>query len=497
MKMGRLAEAEECLLHYLQNLSQNNDDFIVGLISGQPTQNKDLIIHLARTPEIKVANEGIDETESIKTSAVSHKKKNSNKCLTHISDNWVANHALYTTRMLPGGMFVLGIFIVSPEGLFENTIQMIKVRSMLTQIYKVLKDNKYLYALPDQNSFEKLVLHFHTTSKTYLCKSINIDQEFKLDIKLSNIDWKFIPQAQNPDWFQLDCYYELDDIFPLKTNNNEVSIKRQYESILSFISKLVWSATMFVDGEVKDNDMTLESILREKNSQHNSGEYSRSSKRSLYEYDDEVLDRNLSISMFVPSDSSAQPNSELLSGKDSVVKLPGSVSFSGIVSSSVWMHNSCKLSDAHNAIRSDIMRSLQARIQICCDSLDTDTVEDRILISEPPRRVLIPSKSKVCFSDYIFNGETVSEAVLSAHEVLDLFIEEDKIISDIEHPADNSDECKILHNAKSGESILYSSRDQSNQGHRDTNTIMIVSGIVVSLLVLLLSLLIHFYSKLN
>uniref|UniRef100_A0A6M2DFX0 Putative olfactory receptor 4-like protein n=1 Tax=Xenopsylla cheopis TaxID=163159 RepID=A0A6M2DFX0_XENCH len=490
--MGRLAEADESLFHYLQNLGQSNEDYIVGLISGQPAQNKDLIIHLARTPETKVTNEDYNENESIKISAVSHKKKNFNKSLSAISDNWIANHALYTTRMLPGGMFVLGIFVVSPDSLFENKVHMIKIVSMLAEIYKVLQDNKYLHALPEHNSAEKLILHFNTTSKSYACKSINIDQ---LDLNLITVDWKFVPKARNPDWFQLDCYYELDDIFPLKTNNNGVSIKCQYEAVLSFISKIVWSATMFVDGEVKDSDMTLESILLQKNSNDNKNDISeKGSQKSLDENASEVVDRNLCISMFVPSDSSSPPSSEPLKEKGTVVKLPGSVSFSGVVSSSVWMHNSCKLSEAHNAIRSDIIRSLQARIQICCDSLDTDTVEDRIVISEPPRRVLIPLKSKVCFSDYIFNGETTSEAVLSAREVLDLLIEEDKIIADIEHPADNADESVIKPNLKSEESLENS---PGNQGHRDTNTIMIISGIVIALLVLLLSLFVNFYYNLN
>jgi len=67
--------------------------------------------------------------------------------------------------MLPGGMCVLGIFIVGPKDTLDNIDDVQKLKSVLNAIYKTLShNNKYLYG---NNQDEKLILNFNSISQKY------------------------------------------------------------------------------------------------------------------------------------------------------------------------------------------------------------------------------------------------------------------------------------------------------------------------------------------
>lgn len=59
--------------------------------------------------------------------------------------------------MLPGGMWVLGIFIVGPGDIFIESASVNKIKLIITKIKKILSLNKYLYAMPPNQE----ILTFH------------------------------------------------------------------------------------------------------------------------------------------------------------------------------------------------------------------------------------------------------------------------------------------------------------------------------------------------
>lgn len=65
--------------------------------------------------------------------------------------------------MLPGGMWVLGIFIVGPGDLFSDVSLQSKLISLLSYMYKCLSRNPYLYG--NSPATEKLILHLSTDTK--------------------------------------------------------------------------------------------------------------------------------------------------------------------------------------------------------------------------------------------------------------------------------------------------------------------------------------------
>lgn len=67
--------------------------------------------------------------------------------------------------MLPGGMNVLGIFIVGPADCLADSNCVRKFKMILSAIQKNLKANKYLYGTNEQ---ENLILNFNSTNERFV-----------------------------------------------------------------------------------------------------------------------------------------------------------------------------------------------------------------------------------------------------------------------------------------------------------------------------------------
>lgn len=120
--------------------------------------------------------------------------------------------------MLPGGMHVLGIFVVSKEDLLNPFAA--KFRSILNTINKTLSSNHYLYGNPD--SPDKIVLNYLTTTSSFNCKSYNVTTS-----SVKPVEFKFQPKAMK--WVMLECKYDLDQTFPLYEGKVEWTLKRHLQ----------------------------------------------------------------------------------------------------------------------------------------------------------------------------------------------------------------------------------------------------------------------------
>lgn len=117
----------------------------------------------------------------------------------------IADHARQVTRMLPGGIHVLGIFIVSPEDCLNPFNS--KIKSILANIHKQLETNKYLFG---NVLSQKLVLNYCTNTQKYSSKSYDV-----LSFNIQPADFKFQPRTFK--WINLSCNLEIDHIRYLRT----------------------------------------------------------------------------------------------------------------------------------------------------------------------------------------------------------------------------------------------------------------------------------------
>ncbi|XP_018318920.1 protein odr-4 homolog isoform X2 [Agrilus planipennis] len=397
--MVKTAIADESYLTYLKSLCKP-DTCTVGLILGQPSTGKDFIIHLARTP--------LGQCDTAAKKSITPVKPV--KHINEVSESVVADHAKHATRMLPGGMFVLGIFVVSEEDIFSPVDS--KLVAILNQISKQLSMNSFVYGNP--SNCEKLVLNLCTTTQTYTCKSYESSTFKPAEIK-------FQPKIATK-WLQLECKYELDQVFTILEKDIGWPLRRYMTNILESINKNLHNAVFIIDGEIKDNDEYLESVGKK-----------RKLARSKTGYHENTDSKALSVTILSPCkapDSNTDPE---------ITDCGSKIRLTGHVASKVWLHPKATIGTASEAIVQDIVRSLAARLEMHWDSLieeEHGSPEDTNSIHEPPRRVLVtlPS-SKITLSDYLFPGEGPQESQISLQELLDITLTADSEIKDIEGQA--------------------------------------------------------------
>ncbi|XP_013141113.1 PREDICTED: protein odr-4 homolog [Papilio polytes] len=453
--MVRTVYSPEYCLQYLEQYA-SQEIFVTGLILGQITDARENVIHIARTPEEK-GGEAISNDSSFVL-----EKQEQAKNLLGVSEAWVADHAKHVTRMLPGGMFVLGIFITSDEDIFEDPNYFSKVKTILNYMYKVLNTNHLMFAnCPHSN--ERLILHMSTNTKVLTCKSIEIGPSKNVAIK--PVEWKFLSKPQQ--WQRLDCYYEFDEVYPVVVKKSGISVKQQFQQILESSHKTIESSVMFLDGELKDSSEQLEQLIKKKKTKNNS-------KTA------QDVPKSMQVSLFVPFENALPETVEYL-------ECDGSIHFSGVVASSVFMFPKASVGEAIAAVKQDIVRSLASRFTMHCDALIDDNLlpEEKVCFNEPPRRVLVPVGS-LYLCDYLFPGEAPAEALLSVRELLDLQITEADVICDIETPADTS-EFDALDRDTSSEELLATPQEASQ--------FMYITGIAFAFLVLTVSIFIHYYDS--
>lgn len=120
--------------------------------------------------------------------------------------------------MLPGGMYVLGIFVVSKEDLLNPFAS--KFRTILSTIQKTLAINPFIYGNPETP--EKLVLNYCTATDSFNCKSYNV-----VTSAVKPAEIKFQPKVMK--WLTLECKYDLDQTFPLFEGKIDWTLKRHLQ----------------------------------------------------------------------------------------------------------------------------------------------------------------------------------------------------------------------------------------------------------------------------
>lgn len=117
--------------------------------------------------------------------------------------------------MMPGGMFVLGLFFVSAEDSLNPFSP--KIKSILARMHKFLETQQYLFGTADSN--EKLVLNYCSKTQQFTCKSYDV---ITGSVKPAEI--KFLSNAIK--WIQVKCTYLMDQVYPIAETDTDYSLKK-------------------------------------------------------------------------------------------------------------------------------------------------------------------------------------------------------------------------------------------------------------------------------
>lgn len=465
--MGRTIYAEEPLRAYLASLAKP-DGYVIGLILGQSAGQKDYVVHLAKTPP-PLTKSVVEETLISSTSLEEQDTANMYiKSVKDIPINWVADHAKHVTKMLPGGMWVLGVFIVGPEDTLDNTNNVQKLKSILNAIYKTLSwNNKHLCG---NSQDEKIILSFNSITQKYVCKYVDINK----DNILKPADWKFQEKATR--WHQLEALIDFDRLYLIAADKNPETFKKQLQNILTSVADLIESSLVVIEGEVGAPDDALETI----------GKRKKSSKECKNKKDNN--NNSLQVSLYIPCEQS-DTNSCI-----KVTSCSASIRLIGQLVSRTFLHQKASIADASMAVKQDIVRSLASRLEMHWDSLieeENGSPEENITLHEPPRRVLIElPESKVTLSDYLFPGEGPQEALLSLQELLDLKAQESQVQKEVELQADPMEfYCQNDVNNKSSDNSTDTTKCKRQISVYQITVYL--TGLSIALIILILAVLVH------
>ncbi|XP_045605361.1 protein odr-4 homolog [Procambarus clarkii] len=414
--MGRTVVAEDSLQDKLTALAKAGI-FQIGLVIGQNAKDRDFIVHLAPTPIPDEGDLSSEEEEAIPSSKTGQAKPKYPDSIAKVVDTNVSQHTRQVVRMLPGGLDIIGIYVVTPQAEFSSSVSQSKLRSVLTVTHKTA--SRILLDTAEIRT-EKIIIHVCTQTFKVMCKTVDVCPS--APSLQSNAELKF--QRGGIKWQQLSFSYNINLNFWLPKDNSSHSL---YKTILTLIkpwANNVKESLILIDSELPNDEDPLDSSADEKPKK-------KGSSRGMMElappkvFKAEILD-------------SGSP----VASTRGLTESSGCVRLSGTLAGLAFVHSKATVGEARSAVLVDLVRSVMARWEMHCDSLIEEPPSHLTgpIIHEPPRRVFLEGGGlPVSLCDYLFPGDTCADACQSAKELLGVRVRKEHVDDTLETHADASE----------------------------------------------------------
>lgn len=375
--MGRTYIVEETIGQYLSNLRLQGKSFVSGLLIGQCSPQKDYVILATRTPPKEEKNENL---------------KHPKDQLESLDEEWATEHANQVSRMLPGGLLVLGVFIITTLEMgndFQNTL-----RRLVFAVEKSM-NKKRLWSFTEEEVSDRVTLHICSSTKKILCRTYDIHDP-KSSAKPA--DWKY-QTGLSTSWLPLECTVHINIHIPLSTTSVSYTLEKNTKNGLARWAKQIENGVYLINGQVKAEDCDL--LEGQKKPRGNA-------QASSCSFDVRVLTQ-----LLLNSDHRSTATVQICSG---------SVNLKGAVKCRAYVHsNKPKVKDAVQAMKRDILNTVADRCEILFEDLLMNEIPEKKDSEKEfhilPHRVFVPIPgSTVMLCDYKFGDE-------SAEEIRDHFIE--------------------------------------------------------------------------
>lgn len=397
--MVKAVVGEESQLQLAEDrLSRSSEPAQVGLVIGKLNSALDrgFVFDLVPTQ-----NDAGQPACSVLEPAKDNKKKGS-KSKSQTSDSssnlvidkdWVAEHARQVSRMMVGGIKVVGIYVWASEAAFKNsTMVLCQTVKGVAEAASTLEDDLDV----------RLLIHICYSPRRWTCRNCTLSSNITSS-SLRPCDFKMGRVLTSLQTFK--CLYNFDLRLPIyqeKTSKSETLVDFLCNGISNYVKELQ-GAKAVIDGNLVVNDEAC-------------------TTEGLHEVE---LLLPFMKDMYI----------EACSQKDVV----GVVNFTGSLCSFSFLNSKEPISQAFADIKDDIIRSLRSRLDIICDEADEDPgpIDNGIkeagndLASEKPvsqlvlhslrkncnlslpRRVFVPWLAGTYICDYLQPSETLE--VLKDH----------------------------------------------------------------------------------
>ncbi|XP_035871830.1 protein odr-4 homolog isoform X2 [Phyllostomus discolor] len=376
--MGRTYIVEETVGQYLSNLNLQGKSFVSGLLIGQCSSQKDYVVLATRTPPREEKNENL---------------RPPGDKLDDMDEEWATEHAKQVSRMLPGGLLVLGVFIITTLEMgndFQNAL-----RRLVFAMEKSMS-KKRLWNFTEEEVSDRVALHICSSTKKIFCRTYDIHDP-KSSAKPA--DWKY-QNGLSTSWHSLECTVHINIHIPLSATSVSYTLEKNTKNGLARWAKQIENGVYLINGQVKAEDCDL--LEGQKKS-------SRGNAQAIgHSFDVRVLTQ-----LHLSSDHRSTATVQVCSGS---VNLKGAVRCRAYIQS-----NRPKVKDAVQAVKRDILNTVADRCEILFEDLLLNEIPEKKDSEKEfhilPHRVFVPIPgSAVMLCDYKFGDE-------SAEEIRDHFIE--------------------------------------------------------------------------
>lgn len=399
---------------------QEKEAFAYGLILGQfSSQEKEyLIVHLARTP--------IEEQEDVDAAEDTSPLPNVDK-VENIDSIWTMEHCKQVRAMLPGGIDIHGIFVVSSENIQNNK----KAKNVIDECCTVIQKVKRADNITDSSSTSTPLTFLQIDPKNHTTKadSWTTDQG-----KTKHLSF----EQSEINWLCLKANLILD--LPLAFTEEQTArpLSQKLETAVKRLGKSLDHAVFLINGQFMEHSQFIhpqKSEDNKKNNKNESGKKKGGKKAQHHKAEETTTTEGTCTSDddgYRRSRKSAKDfvvdilfDEESSSKKDcEVANITAKMNIMGRMSVRAYVNEHSNFEFASIAIKNDIIRTFKARMEMHYDSLvgeemgGTD-VNLHGILHEPPRRVNIclPDDS-ITVSDLLFPGETPEESVKAVEEML-------------------------------------------------------------------------------
>ncbi|NWI63768.1 ODR4 protein, partial [Todus mexicanus] len=386
--MGRTYFVEEAVGQYLSDLGTKVKPYVTGLLIGQCSPQRDYVIRAVRTPpkeEQKESNIGPSNLASL-------------------DEEWITTHASQVvSRMLPGGLLVLGVFIIVTPELSKDSQN--ALRKLIFSVEKSLTKRR-LWKPAEEEVSDRAALQICSSTKKVVCRTYDV-QDPKSSAKPA--DWKY-QSALSASWLVLGCTINVNIHIPLLATSLNHDLEKNTKNGLNRWSKQIEDSVFLINGQVRDNETELLEGQKK----------SRGNTQSSTQLSDVKVLAQLSQGSSCRSTATVQVCS-------------GSINLRGSVKCRAYVHNNKpKVKEAVQALKRDIINTLSDRCEILFEDLIINEGPHKKNFEREyhvlPQRLFVPlAGSSVMLSDYKFGDETTGEIQERFVEMLDQSVQAEDI----------------------------------------------------------------------
>ncbi|XP_061696146.1 protein odr-4 homolog isoform X2 [Syngnathoides biaculeatus] len=373
-KMGRGYIVDDTVEVYLSKLCEQQSDNVTGLVIGQSSTQRDIVVMVCRTPP---RDEPLVGT---------------GKCL---DKEWISEHARQVSRMLPGGLFVLGVFVIIDA---DNKDTLASLRQLAFAVQCLIVSER-LWNSEDDEVIDWLTLHINPKSRN--CRTFNIKDPKSL---AKPADWKY-QSGVCSSWSTITCSLNVDLLVALRDNR---ACSKTMENCLKEGLK-VWAR------QIENAVCLIEGIPLPDDAELTAGQ-----KRNMRQM--------LTAQLLVAPEQQHRL-------RDVVQQCGGSLSVRGSIHSRAYLHNNKpKAKLAERLLKRDVISTMVTRVQMLLDEFLPVENEGKGVRKKKqgteqfclPHRVFCPAKvsGTLCVCDHQFNDEDPSEVIDRLKEMLDIDTED-------------------------------------------------------------------------